>query len=71
MATDADVGEPIFYTYKQACKKLGISVSLLYKLMREGEIKRVRLAPQVCRIAAVELEEYGKRKIQESDRDAA
>lgn len=68
MASDddgADGVEPMMYTYKKACAKLDISISLLYRLMNAGEIKRLRLAPQVTRITQAELDAYVARKVAE------
>lgn len=53
-----DVGEPLMLTYEQARLKLGVSLSQLYKLMREGEIRKLELGPQVMRIPMTELEAY-------------
>jgi excisionase family DNA binding protein len=64
---EAAIGDPLMYTYKQACVKLGVSISQLYKLMKEGEIKPIPLGPQVRRITLAEMEEYVKRKVAERD----
>lgn len=48
-------------TYKQAAKKINVSLSKLYLLMRAGEIRRLELGPQVKRIALSECEAYVKR----------
>ena len=53
-----DVGEPLMFTYQEARLKLGVSLSQLYKLMRDGEIHSIPLGPQVRRIALTELEAY-------------
>jgi excisionase family DNA binding protein len=60
-----DVGEPLMLTYKEACKKLGVSMSWLYTLMRNGEIRALELGPQVRRIPMTELEAYLARKMSE------
>ncbi len=73
MASDDDaasVGEPMMYTYKQAAGKLGISISLLYRLMNAGEIKALKLAPQVRRITQAELDAYVGRKVAEQHPDS-
>lgn len=66
----ASVGEPMMYTYKKACAKLGISLSLLYRLMRNGEITALKLAPQVRRITQAELDAYLARKVAEQQHDS-
>jgi excisionase family DNA binding protein len=49
---------PRLLTYAQACEMLGICRATLYKLLRTGKIRNVRLGPQVCRIPAEELDRY-------------
>lgn len=49
---------PRLLTYEQASRELGVSRSTLYKLLREGTIRAVELAPQVRRIEAVEIDRY-------------
>lgn len=68
---DDSVGEPLMYTYQQACRKLGVSLAMLYRLMRAGEIRPLPLGPQIRRITLAELEAYVKRKIAERDGQAA
>ena len=53
-------------TYKQAAKKINVSLSKLYLLMRAGEIQNVQLGPQVMRIPLSECEAYTARRIAES-----
>lgn len=60
-------GDPLMYRYPQAAKKLGISVSQLYRLMAEGQIAPLRLSPKVCRITAAELDAFVEKKIAERD----
>jgi len=71
MASADDVGEPLLYTYQQARKKLGVSLSQLYILMKAGEIKPLPLGPQVRRISSAELQEYVNRLIAARDGKAA
>lgn len=59
---ERDVGEPLMLTYKEASRKLGVSLSWLYHLMREGEIRKLELGPQVMRIPMSECEAYLDRK---------
>ena len=58
---ERDVGEPMNLTYKEAAKKLGVTISQLYTLMRNGEIRKLELGPQVRRIPMTELETYQAR----------
>lgn len=58
MASDAVVGEPLMLTYKQACTKAGISMSKLYRLMREGVITPLKPGPRTRRIAPAEIQAY-------------
>ena len=53
-----DVGEPLMLTYEEARLKLGVSLSQLYKLMRDKEIRSLDLGPQVRRIPMSELDAY-------------
>lgn len=50
--------QPALLTYAQASQRLGVSRATLYKLLRDGDIRNVALAPQVRRIPAVELDRY-------------
>jgi len=59
---ERDVGEPLMLTYKEAARKLGVSLSWLYHLMREGEIRKLELGPQVMRIPMSECEVFLARK---------
>jgi excisionase family DNA binding protein len=63
---ERDVGEPLLLTYKEAAKKIGVSVSWLYHLLREGELTSVPLGPQVRRISMADCEAYADRKITEA-----
>lgn len=60
-----DVGEPLMLTYKEACIKLSVSISKLYRLMNEGEIHNVKLGPQERRIPMAECKAYVDRLIAE------
>lgn len=53
-----DAGEPLLLTYQQARKKIGVSISQLYRLMRQGEIRNLELGPQIRRISLAECERY-------------
>jgi excisionase family DNA binding protein len=55
---ERDVGEPLMLTHREAAKKLGISRSWLYQLLRRGEIHSLDLGPQVKRIPMSECEAY-------------
>ena len=58
---ERDVGEPLNLTYKEAAKKLGVSLSKLYLLMRDGEIRKLELGPKVMRIPMSEIDAYQDR----------
>ena len=58
-----DVGEPLMLTYQEAAAKLGVSVSRVYRLMREGEIHNVSLGPRERRIPLSECEAYVDRLV--------
>jgi excisionase family DNA binding protein len=60
-----DVGEPLMLTYREAAAKLGVSVSKLYKLMREGEIHNVSLGPRERRVPLSEVKAYADRIVSE------
>ena len=60
-----DVGEPLMLTYKEAAKKMGVSLSKLYKLLREGEVRSLRLGPQERRIPMSEVRAYVDRLVAE------
>jgi excisionase family DNA binding protein len=60
-----DVGEPLMLTYEEARIKLGVSLSQLYKLMKNGEIHALKLDTQVRRIPMSELDAYVKRLVKE------
>ena len=53
-----DVGEPMLLTYTEACAKIGISESKLYREMRAGRIHNVPLGPRERRIPMSECERY-------------
>jgi excisionase family DNA binding protein len=55
---ERDVGDPLMLTYKEAAKKIGISLTKLYQLLRAGEIRKLELGPQVMRIPMSECEAY-------------
>lgn len=55
---ERDMGEPLLLTYKEAAKKIGVSLSKLYQLLRDGEIRKLVLGPQERRIALDECEAY-------------
>jgi excisionase family DNA binding protein len=55
---ERDLGEPMLLTYKEAAKKIGISLSKLYQLLRAGEVRKLELGPQVMRIPLDECEAY-------------
>lgn len=73
MSAGTGGGEPLLLTYKDACAKLGVTTSQLYRLMRRGEIRSLALGPQVRRISLAELEGYVARleAEQHGDRSAA
>lgn len=66
-----DVGAPLMLTYKEAAKKTGVSVSRLYRLMRDGEIHNVKTGPRERRIPLSECEAYVKRLIAEQIGEAS
>ena len=66
-----DVGEPLMLTYKEASAKLGVSVSRLYRLMRDGEIHNVKTGPRERRIPLGECEAYVARLIAEQIGEAS
>lgn len=62
---ERDVGEPLMLTYREAAKKIGVSLSKLYKLLRAGEIHSLRLGPQERRIPMGECQAYVDRLVAE------
>jgi excisionase family DNA binding protein len=68
---ERDVGPPLFLTYKEAAKKIGVSLSKLYQLLRDGEITSVPLGPQVRRVSLSECEAYAARKVAEAEEKRA
>lgn len=63
--------EPLLLTYQQARRRLGVSISQLYRLMRQGEIRSLKLGPKVRRISDAELVMYVKHLEAEQHGDAA
>lgn len=59
---ERDVGDPLNLTYREAARKIGISLSQLYLLMRAGEVRKLQLGPGVMRIPMSECEAYIERK---------
>ena len=55
---ERDVGEPLMLTHREAARKIGISKSQLYVLLRRGELHSLDLGPQTKRIAMAECEMY-------------
>jgi excisionase family DNA binding protein len=66
-----DVGEPLMLTYKEAAKKMGVSLSKLYKLLRAGEIRSLKLGPQERRIPMSEVRAYVDRLVAEQIGEAS
>ena len=60
-----DVGPPLMLTYREAAVKIGVSVSRLYRLMRDGEIHNVPTGPRERRIPLTECEAYVARLVAE------
>ena len=60
---ERDVGEPMLLTYKEAARKIGISLSTLYKLLRAGEIRKLEVGPNTMRITTTECREYVDRLV--------
>ena len=60
-----DVGPPLMLTYREAAVKIGVSVSRLYRLMRDGEIHNVPTGPRERRIPLAECEAYVARLVAE------
>ena len=50
--------KPLLLTYKQAAALLDVSMSKLYQMIRDGEIRSVKLGPQTSRIPTDECEAY-------------
>lgn len=63
---ERDVGEPLMLTYKEAAKKIGVSLSQVYVLLRRGELHSLDLGPQTKRIATSECRAYVDRLIGEA-----
>jgi excisionase family DNA binding protein len=55
---EREIGPPLMLTYREAARKLGVSDSFVYRLLREGEIHSVELGPQTLRIPLSECEAY-------------
>jgi excisionase family DNA binding protein len=66
-----DVGEPLMLTYKEAAKKMGVSLSKLYKLLREGEVRSLKLGPQERRIPMSQVMAYVDRLVAEQIGEAS
>lgn len=62
---DRDVGEPLMLTYAEAARKIGVSKSWLYVLLRRGEIHSLDLGPQTKRIPMTECRAYVERLMTE------
>jgi excisionase family DNA binding protein len=60
-----DVGEPLMLTYTEAAAKIGVSLSRVYRLLREGEIHNVPTGPRERRIPLSECEAYVDRLVAE------
>lgn len=60
-----DVGEPLMLTYKEAAVKMGVSLSKVYKLLRAGEIRNVKLGVQERRIPMSECQAWADRQVAE------
>jgi excisionase family DNA binding protein len=55
---ERDVGEPLMLTHREAARKIGVSKSQLYVLLRQGKLHNLDLGPQTKRIATAECQEY-------------
>ena len=55
---ERDVAEPLMLTHREAARKIGVSKSQLYVLLRQGELHNLDLGPQTKRIAMDECEAY-------------
>ena len=66
-----DVGEPLMLTYKEAAIKMGVSLSKLYKLLREGEVRSLKLGPQERRIPMSQVMAYVDRLVAEQIGEAS
>jgi predicted DNA-binding transcriptional regulator AlpA len=55
---ERDVGEPLMLTHREAARKIGISKSQLYVLLRQGTLHNLDLGPQTKRIATAECRAY-------------
>lgn len=61
----------VLLTYGQACDRLGISESMLYKLLRTGTIRSVSLSKQTRRIPLAELDRYAATLLDAPAEDAS
>jgi excisionase family DNA binding protein len=68
---ERDVGEPLMLTYREAAKKMGVSLSKLYKLLRAREIHSLKLGPQERRIPMSEVRAYVDRLVAEQIGEAS
>jgi excisionase family DNA binding protein len=66
-----DVGEPLMLTYQEAAAKTGVSLSRLYRLMRDGEIHNVKVGPRERRIPLSQCVAYVDRLIAEQIGEAS
>lgn len=57
-----DVGQPMNLTYEEAARKLGVTISQLYRMLKNGEIRKLDLGKQVRRIPMTELEAWQARQ---------
>jgi excisionase family DNA binding protein len=64
-AKKSDGPESMLLTYQEARARIGVSLSKLYRLMRQGEIRNLDLGPQTKRISQAECERY----VRELERD--
>ncbi len=66
-----DVGEPLMLTYQETAAKLGVSLSKVYRLLRDGEIHNVELGPRERRIPLSQCEAYVGRLVAEQIGEAS
>lgn len=55
---EAPARSPILLTSEKAASYLGMSETMLFRLMREGEIPAVRIGRKFTRFAVSDLDEY-------------
>lgn len=68
---ERDVGEPLMLTHREAARKLGVSRSQLYILLRAGELHSLDLGPQTKRIPLAECQAYVQRLMAEQAGEAS